>query len=262
MSRGLAVALTVTLVAGGAFAQPAKPRVTSVVAIHADPAAFHGTLVRITGTVTRKDDHQVLTHSGTALRLLSPDAIPTGDVEVQGVVLDIGRLTRDDAQLASLQATPLFDRLYRYSWPAPGEEIAVAVKSVAPQSREVVGIAVTPVPPLPLDLDFSVPIEGEADVRLDSRVRLQFSRDVNVSSFEGRLKITYSQPESVERGEAQPPELAFTFTYNTGTRTLELRPTVPLARFRQVKVELLEGIVGMDGSVLRPWSLNFSTGGS
>jgi hypothetical protein len=115
---------------------------------------------------------------------------------------------------------------------------------------------------LPLDVDFSSPVEGEADVRLDVRVRIQFSRDVDARSFKNRIRISYSQSDSVERGEAQPPAVAFTFNYDAGTRALELQPTKPLERFRHVKVELLEGIVGVDGSVLRPWTLNFATGGS
>ena len=39
-------------------------------------------------------------------------------------------------------------------------------------------------PPLPLEVNFSAPIEGEADVRLDAIVRIQFSRDVDARSFE------------------------------------------------------------------------------
>jgi hypothetical protein len=36
----------------------------------------------------------------------------------------------------------------------------------------------------------------------------------------------------------------------------------PLERFRTMKVELLEGIVGTDGAPLAPWTLTFSLGGS
>ena len=231
-------------------------------AIQSNPTAFHGKLVLVTGTVTSDPDKTVLTSSGTTLQLVSRDAIPTGDVEVRGVVLDVGRLTRDDPRLVPLQATPPFNSAYRNTWPAPGEAIVMAVRSAKAQSREVVGIAVSTTAPLPLEVDFSVPVEGEADVRLDARIRLQFSRAVRPESLENRIRITYSPSDSVERGEAQPPAVAFSFDYNAGTRALELRPHQPLERFRQVKVELLEGVVGVDESVLRPWMLNFSTGGS
>ncbi len=117
-------------------------------------------------------------------------------------------------------------------------------------------------PPLPLEVSFSTPVEGEADVRLDVLIRIQFSSDVDPASLRDRVRVTYSQSESRERGEAQPPVVAFTITYDGRNRALEVKPSQRLERFRQVAVELLDGIVGADGSVLRRWTLNFSTGGS
>jgi len=117
-------------------------------------------------------------------------------------------------------------------------------------------------PPLPLDVDFSVPAQGEADVRLDVTIRIQFSRNADPASFTDRIRLSYSKEESAERGEAQPPAVSFTTSYASGTYVLEIKPRQPLERFRQVKLELLSGIVGADGSVLKPWSLRFSTGGS
>ena len=118
-----------------------------------------------------------------------------------------------------------------------------------------------PSPP-PLEVNFSSPIEGEADVRLDTVVRIQFSRDVDPASLEKRIRVQYSKEESAERGEAQPPAIAFAVRYDAGTRALVVTPTRALERFRQVTLELLDGIVGKDGAVLQPWKLNFSTGGS
>jgi Big-like domain-containing protein len=117
-------------------------------------------------------------------------------------------------------------------------------------------------PPLPLDVDFSVPVQGEADVRLDVTIRIQFSRNADPASFTDRIRVSYSKEESAERGEAQPPAVSFTTSYTSSTRMLEIKPRRPLERFRQVKLELLAGIVGSDGSVLKPWTLGFSTGGS
>ena len=116
--------------------------------------------------------------------------------------------------------------------------------------------------PLPLEVTFSAPVEDEADVRLDTVVRIQFSRDVDPRSLEPRVRMSYSAEESAERGEAQPPSIKFAIRYQAGTRGLEIRPSRPLERFRHVAVDLLDGIVGTDGSVLRPWSLHFATGGS
>ena len=138
----------------------------------------------------------------------------------------------------------------------------VVVMRATPQSREVAAITSPPTPPWPLEIEFSVPIAGEADVRLDSRIRLQFSRELDPASLTDRIRLAYSPTDSAERGEPQPPALEFTFAYDKDTRVLEIRPRNPFERFRQVRVDLIEGIVGVDGAILKPWSLNFSTGGS
>ena len=117
-------------------------------------------------------------------------------------------------------------------------------------------------PPIPLDVDFSVPAEGEADVRLDTTIRIKFSRDADPASFDKRIRLSYSQEESAERGEAQPPAVSFTIAYSSKTNVLEITPRPGLERFRQVRLELLQGIVGRDGAVLKPWALRFRTGGS
>ena len=81
--------------------------------------------------------------------------------------------------------------------------------------------------PLPLEVTFSAPAEGEADVRLDTTVRIQFSRDVDVRSFEKRIRLSYSAEESAERGEAQPPATTFTIRYRAPSRALEIVPDSP-----------------------------------
>ena len=116
--------------------------------------------------------------------------------------------------------------------------------------------------PPPLDVEFSSPSEGEADVRLDTIVRIQFSRDVDAKSLDKRIRLHYSKEESAERGEAQPPSITFSVRYQRGTRAVEITPSRPFERFRHVTVELLEGITGADGSVMSKWRLQFTTGGS
>jgi hypothetical protein len=129
-------------------------------------------------------------------------------------------------------------------------------------SEEVSEPAAPPPPPPPLDVVFSSPNEGESEVRLDASIRLQLSRDLDVASLKDRIRLTYSQTDSVERGEPQPPAIAFTINYTPANRGLEIRPVQPLERFRVVRLELLEGVRGPDGAVLRPFTLNFTTGGS
>ena len=60
-------------------------------------------------------------------------------------------------------------------------------------------------------------------------------------------------------GNPEPP--AFTTAYRPGNRMLEISFAEPLARFRTVRVELLNGILGTDEQPLVPWTLTFETGG-
>lgn len=116
-------------------------------------------------------------------------------------------------------------------------------------------------PPPPVEVVFSSPSEGEADVSLSSPVRIQFSRSIAPETLHGRIRIAYVTGESVERGEAQPPTIEIKTSYDPGTRALELTFTRPLERFRTVRLELLEGIKAFDGAPVRPWTLTFSLGG-
>lgn len=258
----MAVALTLVLSIPSALTQTDQSRDVSIAEIRADPAVFHLQIVGVTGTVKRQGDRVLVTNNGGTLRLLSADSITDGDAYVRGILVDVGRFQRSDPLLDRLDVGPVIQSAYRARWPRPGEEIVVVVRSVARQSREIAGIAIRPEPPWPLEIEFSAPIEGEVEVRLDARIRLQFSRDVEPASLRERIRLTYSPADSAERGEPQPPAVDFTFSYDKAMRALEITARSPLERFRRVKLELLEGIIGIDGSVLKPWTLNFTTGGS
>ena len=64
----------------------------------------------------------------------------------------------------------------------------------------------------------------------------------------------------MERGEPVTPAADFTFQYAGANRVVD-RFAKPLERFRTVKIDLLEGILGTDGQPLPPWTLSFSVGG-
>jgi hypothetical protein len=100
---------------------------------------------------------------------------------------------------------------------------------------------------------FSVPLPDDDDVDPGVVVRLQFSRDMDPASFAGRVRVLYPDAE-------EPPPQS-TAVYRPENRSLEIRFAAPLARFRTVRVELLEGIAATDGAPLAPWSLTFTTGG-
>jgi hypothetical protein len=114
----------------------------------------------------------------------------------------------------------------------------------------------------PPEVVFSAPTEDETDVMTTTSVRIQFSRDLDAATLKSRIRASYFRAQSLERGEPDTPAIEFTTQYNAPARVLEIRFTKPLERFRTVKVELLEGIVGTDAQVLKPWTLMFSLGGS
>ncbi len=134
---------------------------------------------------------------------------------------------------------------------------------LAPEPQETAAeVEINVPPPAPVEILFTAPAEGEADVRLTERIRIQLSRDLNPDTLKDRVRITYSSAGSREVGEAQPPSLAFTTNYTRENRALEIRPTEPLERFRLVTLEFLPGVKGTDGGDMLPFKLTFTTGGS
>ena len=136
------------------------------------------------------------------------------------------------------------------------------MSEVAAEKEQVVVEAASPPTLIPPEVRFSVPVDGETDVPLTTHVRIQFSRDIDPGSFKGHVRISYLGAESAERGEPQPPPIEGQPRYDPGTRVLDIGFTTPLQRFRTMKVELIEGIVGTDGAPLQPWTLTFSLGGT
>lgn len=134
--------------------------------------------------------------------------------------------------------------------------------ALAPAPQDTTEVAIDAPPPPPVEVLFTAPAEGEADVRSSERIRIQLSRDLDPATLQDRVRITYSAADSRERGEAQPPSVAFTTSYTREHRALEIRPAAPLERFRLVKLEILEGVKGTDGGAMKPFTLTFTTGGS
>jgi len=128
--------------------------------------------------------------------------------------------------------------------------------------EETTEVAIDLPPPPPVEILFAAPAEGEADVRLTARIRMQLSRDLDPATLKDHVRLTYSAADSKERGEAQPPSIAFTTNYTRENRALEIRPNEPLERFRLVRMEILGGVKGTDGGPMKPFTLTFTTGGS
>jgi Bacterial Ig-like domain len=139
--------------------------------------------------------------------------------------------------------------------------VADDLTEASPQAEappEQVTVAPTVIPP---EVLFSVPTADETDVGLDTKVRIQFSRDLDTATIKGHVEVSYSSQQSRERGEPEPPPVTARIGYNPGARIMEISFDPPLDRFRIVEVKLTEGITGTDGAPLMPWSLSFTTGG-
>jgi Bacterial Ig-like domain len=114
----------------------------------------------------------------------------------------------------------------------------------------------------PPEVVFSAPTQDETDVLMGTTVRIQFSRDLDPATLKNRIKAGYLESQSALRGEPTTPPAEFTYQYAAANRVLEIRFTKPLERFRTVKIDLVDGIMGTDGQPLKPWTLTFATGGA
>ena len=113
----------------------------------------------------------------------------------------------------------------------------------------------------PPEVIFSTPTQDETDVSQSTTVRIQFSRDIDQSTLKGKIRVGYQPSAALDQG-APPPAADFTFQYTGANRVLELKFAKPLERFRTLKIEMGDGILGSDGQPLRPWTLSFSLGGT
>lgn len=117
----------------------------------------------------------------------------------------------------------------------------------------------------PPEVVFSTPTSGETDVLTSIGLRIQFSRDINPATFKGNIRVVYvdgGEPVPGAPAAGTPPPVEFTTQYLPGTRVLQVKFTAPLAPFRTVRVELLDGVIGTDNQPLKPWTLTFQTGRS
>ena len=131
-----------------------------------------------------------------------------------------------------------------------------SVRLTTAPSEAPVEVAGPPLPPEPPPtVIFSAPLADETDFPVSGRIKVQFSRDMNGSSFHDRVRIHYAG--------ATPPPVApptFTLTYNDGNRSLEIRFKEPLISSQVVVIQLDDGITAIDGQPLKPWTLRFTTG--
>lgn len=132
---------------------------------------------------------------------------------------------------------------------------ATAVAASGDPGDEVIEIEIPAPPPEPLEVIFSSPRDGEANVPPDAPIRVQFSRDLDASSLDGHFQLAYESAD----GAREP--IAFSVSYTAANRGVALTAAEPLAPFRTVVVEVLDGVTAFDGTPATPFTLRFTTGG-
>jgi hypothetical protein len=126
-----------------------------------------------------------------------------------------------------------------------GEDVKLA-KAPSPTARAKEEPLPPPPPPKPPVIVFSLPLDGERDVPPDSVFQVQFSNDMDETSFEGRVGLRYA-------GRPRPGDRvldAVTISYDIGRRALKVDPGDLLRPGRMVELILLPGIVDLDGQPL------------
>ena len=140
------------------------------------------------------------------------------------------------------------------------QQFALTKPTLETRNAEVPAIPEMGPPP---QVIFTDPAEGEIDVALRSPVRLQFSRDMNPETFKGNVQWTFTTVDAVNTGADTPREASrpADFKYDGAKRSLEIRlPPDASASYRNVIVELRDGIAATDGARLKPWQLTFVFG--
>jgi hypothetical protein len=126
-------------------------------------------------------------------------------------------------------------------------EAIEVVLSKAPSARPQAQAQPPPPPPpkpkRPPVVVFSLPLDGERDVPPDGIFEVQFSNDMDETSFKGRVAFRYA-------GRPQPGDNsldAMRVSYDLGRRALRVDPGDVLRPGRVVELLLLPGIVDLDG---------------
>jgi hypothetical protein len=103
-------------------------------------------------------------------------------------------------------------------------------------------------PKVPPVVVFTLPLDGEREVPSDSLFVVQFSKDMDETSFEGRVVVRYVGPRLPGDREFDGVKLSYDF----GRRALIVDPGDLLRTGRRLEVVLLPGIVDVEGLGLEP----------
>jgi hypothetical protein len=259
---------SVTAIIATAITPASAPLTPTIRAIVLNPARYLGQQVTITGQFSGRNLLGELPEAPGRSRydfvLRSADAAiwvsnvpPRG--KDQGKVFELGLDARIDTA-RWLQVRGTLQRTRGLLWLDGEPGTLAAAKPTVDTNLDEPPIRVMAAPPP--EVMFSAPTQDETDVSMSATVRIQFTRDISPATLKSRIRVSYLTAQSIEKGEPVTPVAEFTTDYTAFNRVLELKFTNPLERFRTVKVELLEGILGTDEQPLAPWTLTFEVGGS
>jgi hypothetical protein len=127
---------------------------------------------------------------------------------------------------------------------------AVQVALASPPSPTVDVEAAPPPPPpkVPPVVVFALPTDGDDEVATDTVFVVQFSKDMDETTFANRVMLRYAGP-------VMPGDRAFdglTLTYDAGKRALTVDPRDVFRPGRAVELLLLPGILDVEGLPLTP----------
>jgi hypothetical protein len=86
---------------------------------------------------------------------------------------------------------------------------------------------------------------------------------MNPDTFKGNVRWTFTTADAVNTGAGTPREAERVpeFKYDRAKRSLEIRLSLDdSATYRNVIIELGDGIAATDGARLKPWQLTFVFG--
>jgi Big-like domain-containing protein len=251
----------VTALIATAILAASAPLAPSIRAIVLNPTRYLDQRVTITGQYSGRNLTGDLPEAPGKSRfdfvLRSADAaIWISGIPPRGKDFELGLDARIDTN-RWLQVSGTLQRGHGLQWVEADAGSLTLAKPPTETVAEEDGTSVRAFAAPPPEVLFSAPTEDETEVPPKTTIRVQFSRDLNVATLKGRLRVGYRRAESTEA----EPATEFSFQYNAVSRVLEIKFTKPLEPFRTVSVRLLEGILGTDGQPLKPWTLTFSLGG-
>ncbi len=97
-------------------------------------------------------------------------------------------------------------------------------------------------PKVPPEVTFSLPLDGERGIALDSEFRVQFSKDMDEASFDRNVDLLYSDDD----GRANPFP-AMHIHYEAASRTLLVSPGKTLEPGRELRLALYRNVKDKEG---------------